>query len=437
MKQLITISLAFFLLQPLPALAEIKTITHTVQQPFGGSQSPDDARTAGIARAKREALEQFGTYIESVTIVKESRVDSDEILALTAGVTKAEVIKQKNYTDGDGFGLEITVKVELDTAVLEKSLKRLLQDRNHLKDLKASREREKKLLVRITELEKQNKKKGKTKQQTEKLKQDFKDVSQGLTAVDWYNKADALWDGDKYTDPERAIEYLNHSISLASNYSNAHNNRGLAYQNLQQYQLALVDYSQAIRLAPKDSAAYINRGAVYASLKQHQNAIADYNQAMMLAPSDALIYNNLGITYTELLQFQKAIKEFDQAVKLDPNYAEAYGNRGVAYSRLNQFRQALLNFNQYVKLAANDVKAYEAYIARANCFSDLQQYEEAIEDYEQAIRLYPRSPFAFNNRGRVLISTGKIKLGCSDLAHACKLGACLGYEAARQDGECQ
>ncbi|MEI6704992.1 MAG: hypothetical protein WCL71_15885, partial [Deltaproteobacteria bacterium] len=142
MKLLIAVALFASFLPPLPAFAEIKTNTHTVQQPFGGSQSPDDARTAGIARAKREALEQFGTYIESTTVVKESRVDSDEILALTAGVTKAEVIKQKNYTDGDGFGLEITVKVELDTAVLEKSLKRLLQDRNHLKDLKDASERE-------------------------------------------------------------------------------------------------------------------------------------------------------------------------------------------------------------------------------------------------------------------------------------------------------
>jgi len=55
--------LATFIL-PIPTFAEIQTVTHTVQQPFGGSQSPDDARTAGIARAKREALEQFGTYIE-------------------------------------------------------------------------------------------------------------------------------------------------------------------------------------------------------------------------------------------------------------------------------------------------------------------------------------------------------------------------------------
>ena len=84
MRLLLAVFSSSFLFVTCYAFAEIKTATHTLRQPFGGSQSPDDARVAGIAKAKREALEQFGTYIESVTIVKDSHVDSDEILALYA-----------------------------------------------------------------------------------------------------------------------------------------------------------------------------------------------------------------------------------------------------------------------------------------------------------------------------------------------------------------
>ena len=50
--------------------ARIVTYTHQVKQPFGGSQAPDDARVAAIAKAKREVLEKAGTYIESLTIIK-------------------------------------------------------------------------------------------------------------------------------------------------------------------------------------------------------------------------------------------------------------------------------------------------------------------------------------------------------------------------------
>jgi len=51
-----------------PSMGEILTIKHTVRQTFGGGQSPDDARISAMAKAKREALEQAGTYIESLTV---------------------------------------------------------------------------------------------------------------------------------------------------------------------------------------------------------------------------------------------------------------------------------------------------------------------------------------------------------------------------------
>ena len=94
-KTILATFLTVLLLLPVSAFGEIQTVTHTVKQSFGGSQSPDDARIAAVAKAKREALEIAGTYIESLTVVKNSQVDKDEILALAAGVLKAEVVSQK------------------------------------------------------------------------------------------------------------------------------------------------------------------------------------------------------------------------------------------------------------------------------------------------------------------------------------------------------
>jgi tetratricopeptide (TPR) repeat protein len=348
------------LLLPFTAFAEIQTITQTIKQPFGGSQSPDDARTAGIARAKREALEQAGTYIESTTVVKNSQLDSDDIMALTAGVTKAEVIKQRNYTDGDAFGLEITVKVEFDTSVLENSLKRLLEDHNHLKELKDSREREKKLLSRIAELEKENQKTGKTKQQTETLRAEFKDASTGLTAVAWFDKGYFLWDRDKFSDPKKAIEYLSEAIRLDPNYVFAYNNRGIAYGNLNQFDRAIADYDQTIRLDPNSALAYGNRGNAYRALKQFDRAIADYDHAIRLDPNFIVAYGNRGIAYGNLNQFDRAIADYDQTIRIDPNLAVSYYNRGNAYGNLNQFDRAIADFDHAIRLDPNYADAYNS-----------------------------------------------------------------------------
>lgn len=400
MKLLISIVLAILFLQPFPALAEIKTIIHTVQQPFGGSQSPDDARTAGIARAKREALEQFGTYIESTTVVKDSRVDSDEILALTAGVAKAEVIKQKNYTDGDTFGIEITVKVELDTAVLESGLKRLLEDRNHLKDLKAAREREKKLLERIAELEKENQQKGKTKQQSAKLKKEFQTASQGLTAVEWFDKAMVLWEGKNYSDPNKAIEYL----------------------------------SQAIRLDPTQAGVYYMRAFGYFGLKQFDRAIADFNQAIRLVPNFSEGYNIRGAVYGEMNQWSRAIADYNQAISLNPNFAPAYNGRAIAYFNLNQFSRAIADFDQVIHLNPNDEGAY---ISRGSSYGALKQFDRAIADYDQAIRLAPNDAMTYNLRGAAYFILKNTTEGCVDFSKACSLGECGGYEMARQGKHCR
>jgi len=130
------IILMILMLLPVSAFSETQTVTHTVKQTFGGGQSPDDARISAMAKAKREALEKAGTYIESLTVVQNSKVEKDEILALAAGVLKAEVVSQKNYASDDAFGIEIVVKVVADTSVLEERVKKQLQDRTHLTQLK-------------------------------------------------------------------------------------------------------------------------------------------------------------------------------------------------------------------------------------------------------------------------------------------------------------
>lgn len=324
MKRLITISLTAFLVLPLSAFAEIKTVTKMVRQPFGGSQSPDDARIAGIARAKREALEQFGTYIESTTVVKNSQLDSDDILALTAGVTKAEVATQKNYTDGDGFGLEISVKVELDTAVLEKSLKRMLEDRNHLKDLKEAREREKKLLAQIAELQKENQQKDKTEQQLAKLKERFHIASQGLTAVEWFEKGMnygmASYEFSKNKDRyvfnkkyySKAIKAFTQAILINPNFGLAYEKRAALYHGRGKYDEAIRDLNKAINLGQNNTCTYIMRGYAYYEKKRYPDAISDYSKVIELEPLPTY-FNARGLIYEKYGQIDKAIADFEKA----------------------------------------------------------------------------------------------------------------------------
>jgi len=64
-----------------------KTFTKEMRRIIGENQSRDDARAAAFAEAKRLALEEAGTFLLSLTVVKNYQIARDEIIALTSGVT--------------------------------------------------------------------------------------------------------------------------------------------------------------------------------------------------------------------------------------------------------------------------------------------------------------------------------------------------------------
>lgn len=152
------------------------------------------------------------------------------------------------------------------------------------------------------------------------------------SADDLFNNAFALCSSGKCTDAEKAIEYLNELIKMKPDLVEAYNNRGNAYSDLGQYQLAIEDYFRAIRLKRDYALAYNNRGHAYAAIGKYEWAIEDYDKAISLNPDYALTYRNRGLTYgRDLGQYQRAVEDFNEAIRLNPDDASTYDNRGNAY----------------------------------------------------------------------------------------------------------
>lgn len=489
MKTIFATFLILLLLLPVPAIGEIQTITHTVKQPFGGSQSPDDARIAAVAKAKREALEMAGVYVEALTIVKDRKVEKDEILALTAGVLNAEVVSQKNYVDGDAFGLDIIVKVKVDTSLLEERVKKLLQDNIHISQLKQAQLREKELLDKVAKLEKENQLLLQKGQDGEKLKVQFQEVSQGLSANELYFKALALMDDGKCRHNSRQIiEYLNQAIRLQPDFAEAYVLRGNAYQGcdfissssvsgmamedyaqairikpdlpqayyfrgfayvkLERYQQADEDFNEAIRLMPELSGhipTYYIRGLIYCALAKFQQAIGELNQLIRLQPDSGIGYYLRGTAYYYgLSKYQLAILDFNQAIRLQPDLvqpdlvqaylAQAYLVRGLAYNELGQYKLAVKDFSQYIRKKSDDP---DAYFNRGYAYGNLKQYKLAIVDFNKAIQLKPDFSKAYNNRGINYMILKNRNEACRSFQLACELGTCEGYGVAKNKGYCR
>ena len=361
----------FFL--PFTTSAEITTFTHTVRQPFSGSQSPDDARIAATEKAKREVLEKAGTYLESLRIVERGRLKKDQVLALASGVLKTEIVSQKPYVTGEGFGIIIQARVKVDTNVLEERITRLLKDKTLLKKYEDSQQRVKELLAKVNVLEKQNKK-PLSKEEKNELKKEFRETSQELTATELNEKAFALCNHGFYTNVAKAIEYLEQAILLDRNYGEAYSNLGLAYDNKGDYDKAIEYYKKALKIIlrklgsehPNVAIYYNNLGFAYREKGDYDKAIEYFQKALKIGlrklgsehPNVAFYYNNLGKTYNNKGDYDKAIEYLQKALKIGlrklgsehPNVAITYNNLGLAYDNKGDNDKAIEYYKKALKI---------------------------------------------------------------------------------------
>ena len=79
-----------------------------------------------------------------------------------------------------------------------------------------------------------------------------------------------------------AIASFNKAVSLNPDHPWIYNNRGLAYNNLEQYDLAIADFTRAIAFKPNYAQAYLNRGDAYARSGNITQSKQDLEQAANL-----------------------------------------------------------------------------------------------------------------------------------------------------------
>ena len=79
---------------------------------------------------------------------------------------------------------------------------------------------------------------------------------------------------------------------------------------------------------------------------------------------------------------------------------------------------AIADYDEAIRRRPNDS---ETYYNRGTAKQDLGRFEDAIADYDEAIRLRPDLPEAYYNRGRTKIASGRNTDGKNDLETALEL----------------
>lgn len=123
-------------------------------------------------------------------------------------------------------------------------------------------------------------------------------------------------------------------------------NKGVAFQKVGQYTLALSQYEMAAQYGPPTSELYNNMGLIYYLQGQHQNAERALQQAISLNTQNSKAYNNMGVLMMDQKQDMKAITSFQRSQDIDPGNMEPVLNLGILFMRKGNLNQAREQFNR-------------------------------------------------------------------------------------------
>jgi TonB family protein len=178
--------------------------------------------------------------------------------------------------------------------------------------------------------------------------------------------------------------------------------KGIAYLQLKNHDLAIINFDRAIELNPRRYISYLSRGLAYRDKEEYDRAIADFDRAIEL--ESKMTSTDVGQRKDDFKErYEKALGDFHKLVQLNPEpwfywfgRGAAYDERGKAYMEQGDYNRAIADFNTLIQIDPNRADSYHH---RGAAYGLKGDFNRAIADFDRTIELDPRLKGAHYNRG--------------------------------------
>jgi tetratricopeptide (TPR) repeat protein len=133
--------------------------------------------------------------------------------------------------------------------------------------------------------------------------------------------------------------------------------------------------------------------------------IDDCNQALKADPSTIETYYFRGIYLADVADYEKAAADFDKFLEYRPDHAEALNGRGYCRQQLGRHTEAIRDFG--LSIASNNEHLDYVFNNRGWSYALQEDYEKAIRDFDQAVKLNPALVEAQFRKGWCLQQVGQ------------------------------
>lgn len=305
------------------AEAEIRAITAIGEYRMGDNDTRIDAKRLALLDAKRLALEQAGTYIESITQIKNFDLTKDEIRAYTAGIVELIEHRTRTTLEGETTVVQVEVTTKIDTDVVAHQIDALHKNETSKTELATLRTE----LDRLhEELDKKNRELTvkKSKAAVDQVSKERQRILTEESVIDLVSQAIRLGQSNDWVN---AIRKYREALAIDSDNTIARFELARALKATGDTDGAIREYRATLRIRPdevkqlKALGFLLHRdlGMLLEGKRDLLAAVEEYRAASIIMPDNAFAHQLLAYALEEIGDLPGAVAEFREVLRLEPS----------------------------------------------------------------------------------------------------------------------
>lgn len=158
-------------------------------------------------------------------------------------------------------------------------------------------------------------------------------------------------------------------------------------------------WRDAARKSPEKPRTHCNLGNAYLSKGFIDLAMEEYMQTLKIDPHVSEVYMNLGNAFRQKKDLRMAKEYYEKGLELEPrseNRAKIYFNLASVYYELKKTDEAIANYQEAVR---QNPGFYEAHFALGRLYYQEKSLDLALAEFKRTVEIYPDLSGAYNDAG--------------------------------------
>ncbi len=224
----------------------------------------------------------------------------------------------------------------------------------------------------------------------------------GCDDVSHSDDADVVKDSGITVDP---IEDLTDRIIKNPNDENLYIERAMRYTDKKLFDLAKRDVERALAIDSNATHIHTAMGEVFFKAAELRDARLAFEKAVALDAKNTEAFLKLGEVNFLLRRYPEAISAVNDALRVNDQLAKGYFLKGFVYKETGDTILAKSSFQTAVEV---NPEYYDAYVELGNLFAS-EQNDLALDYFNTALNIRPKSAEAYYNKGIYYQTTGRIE----------------------------